>query len=166
MIDYGACYSERGLAGNTPAQVKVAAIGAAWVLGSAVPVGDLLDLAGIGRTAGGWLSRLFSPNVIAHAAEDIPSAQSLASDLADATGGTLKELKSGYSVTVPQGSRGIMVRIMEEGGGRINYYRVSIPGKQTFTITGEVSTDPAFTHIQIGSTSLEDILNIIAGIGQ
>lgn len=53
-------------------------------------------------------------------------------------------------MTVPQGSRGIMVRIME-GGGRTNYYRVSIPGKETFTITGEVSTDPTLTHIPISS---------------
>jgi hypothetical protein len=100
------------------------------------------------------------------AAEEIPSAQSLASDVADATGGTLKELKSGYSVTVPQGSRGIVVRVMEEGGGRTNYYRVSVPGKQAFTVSGDVSTDPALTHIPIGGTSLQDILRIIAGIGQ
>jgi hypothetical protein len=63
-------------------------------------------------------------------------------------------------------SRGAMVRIMEEGGGRTNYYRVSVPGKQAFTVSGEVSTDPALTHIPIGSTSLQDILRTIAGIGQ
>lgn len=55
-------------------------------------------------------------NECVFAAEEIPSAQSLASDVADATGGTLKELKSGYSVTVPQGSRGVVVRVMEECG--------------------------------------------------
>ena len=77
-----------------------------------------------------------------------------------------KNLDSGYSVTVTQGSRGIMVRIMEQGGSRTNYYRVSIPGKQTFAVTGEVSTDPALTHIPISGTSLQDILDIIAGIGQ
>ena len=69
-------------------------------------------------------------------------------------------------MTVPQGSRGVMVRIMEEGGGRTNYYRVSVPGKQAFTVSGEVSTDPALTRIPIGSASLQDILRTIAGIGQ
>jgi len=92
-----------------------------------------------------------------------PTAQGLGSDLADATGGTLKQLKSGYSVTVPSGNRGIVVRLMEEGGGRSNYYRVSVPGKQAFTVTGDVSTDPALTHIPIGSDSLQDILRIIEG---
>jgi hypothetical protein len=94
-----------------------------------------------------------------------PTASGLASDLADATGGALKELKSGYSVTVPSGSRGIVVRVMEEGGGRTNYYRVSIPGKQAFTVGGDASTDPALTHIPISGTSLQDILSIIGGQG-
>jgi hypothetical protein len=94
-----------------------------------------------------------------------PTARALGSDLADAAGGTLKELKSGYSVTIPSGSRGIVVRVMEEGGGRSNYYRVSIPGKQAFTVGGEASTDPALTHIPISGTSLQDILSIIEGLG-
>jgi hypothetical protein len=47
----GACPSEAGAAGITPQQVKQSAIGAAWVIASAIPVGDLLDLAGIGRAA-------------------------------------------------------------------------------------------------------------------
>jgi hypothetical protein len=94
----------------------------------------------------------------------IPSTGSLANDLADATGGAVKANKGGYTVNVPYGSRGISVRIMDEGGGRTNYYRVSVPGKQAFTITGDVSTDPALTHIQMGSSSLSDILGIIAKI--
>jgi RHS repeat-associated protein len=94
-----------------------------------------------------------------------PSASGLASDLADASGGTLTDLKSGYSVTIPSGSRGIVVRVMEEGGGRTNYWRISIPGKQAFTVGGEASTDAALTHIPISGTSLQDILSIIAGLG-
>lgn len=93
-----------------------------------------------------------------------PSARALGSDLADATGGTLQNLKSGYSVTIPSGGRGIVVRVMDEGGGRSNYYRVSIPGKQAFTVRGEASTDPALTHIPISGTSFQDILSIIKGL--
>jgi hypothetical protein len=97
-------------------------------------------------------------------ADAIPSTSALANDLADATGGVLKTNKGGYTVNVPNGSRGIAVRIMDEGGGRTNYYRVSIPGKETYTESGEVSTDPELTHMQIRSTSLNDILAIIAKI--
>jgi hypothetical protein len=50
---------------------------------------------------------------------------------------------------------------MKEGGGRDNYYRVSIDGKQTFTKSGDVSIDRAFTHMNIESTSHNDIINII-----
>lgn len=53
---------------------------------------------------------------------------------------------------------------MEQGGSRTNYYRVSVPGKATYTVTGEASTDAALTHIDIGESSLDDILSIIARI--
>ena len=98
-------------------------------------------------------------------AATVPTAESLATDVADATGGTLKVLKSGYSVTIPYGNREIVVRAMETGGGRTNYYRISVAGLKTFTRTGEVSRDLALTHIPITGTSLQDILNVIAKIG-
>jgi RHS repeat-associated protein len=100
----------------------------------------------------------------ATSAAALPSTSSLSSDVADATGGVVKELDNGYSVTIPYGSRGIVVRVVDSGGGRINYFRISVPGKETFTVEGDVSTDPALTHIPIGSTSLQDILNVITRI--
>jgi hypothetical protein len=104
-------------------------------------------------------------NCMSDAAGDaIPSTSSLANDLADATDGVVKTNKGGYTVNVPYGSRGISIRIMNEGGGRTNYYRVSIPGKEAYTESGVVSTDPALTHIQIRGSSLNDILGIIAKI--
>ncbi|MCW2540067.1 MAG: hypothetical protein JWN95_1792 [Frankiales bacterium] len=51
----------------------------------------------------------------------IPSTSSLADDLANATGAVAKANKGGYTLNVPNGSRGIAVRIMDEGGGRTNY---------------------------------------------
>jgi RHS repeat-associated protein len=117
--------------------------------------------AGVAAAAGAGAA---GAGAAAEAAEEGVSASSLASDVADATGGTLNELDNGYSVTIPSGSRGIVVRVMESGGGRVNYWRISIPGKETFTVTGNVSTDPALTHIPIGSTSLQDILSVIARI--
>jgi RHS repeat-associated protein len=159
----GACYSERYAAGSTPGQVRQSLIGTGILLLGAIPIGDIAD------ALGGAIGGIFKAGNIAAEAgaqAEVPTAESLASDVADQTGGTLKTLKSGYSVTVPQGSRGVVVRIMEEGGGNTNYYRVSIPGLQTFTQSGEVSTDPALTHIPIGSTSLQDILNIISQAGQ
>ena len=50
---------------------------------------------------------------------------------------------------------------MDSGGGRTNYYRVSIPGKQAYTIDGLPSTDRALTHIDIKKTSCDDIVNLI-----
>jgi len=89
------------------------------------------------------------------------SPSSLADELAKATRGALKSNKGGYTVTIPHGSRGITVRIMERGGGRTNYYRVSVPGKEAYTVGGEVSTEAALTHIDIGASSLDDILSVI-----
>ena len=42
VFKYGGCSSERGAAGTTPQQVKHSALGAALILGTAIPVGDIL----------------------------------------------------------------------------------------------------------------------------
>lgn len=89
---------------------------------------------------------------------------SLADEVANATGGLVKANKGGYTVNIPNGSRGVTVRVMERGGARTNYYRVSVPGKGTYTVTGETSADAALTHIDIGGSSLNDILTIVARI--
>ena len=99
-------------------------------------------------------------------AAEVPTAESLATAVADETGGALKVLKSGYSVTIPSGNREIVVRVMEEGGGRTNYYRVSIAGKEALTQGGKASSDKALTHIPIRGNSLNDILDILAKIGR
>ncbi|MFA6957339.1 MAG: RHS repeat-associated core domain-containing protein [Thermoanaerobaculia bacterium] len=90
-----------------------------------------------------------------------PTPAALASQVARGSGGTLKELKKGYEVIVPHGNREIVVRMMSEGGGRTNYYRVSIPGKETFTVTGAVSTDMAKTHIDISKRAYDEIMGLI-----
>lgn len=102
--------------------------------------------------------------VAAEAGGAVLRPSSLADEVANATGGVLKANKGGYTVQVPYGNRGITVRVMEQGGGRTNYYRVSVPGKETYTVTGEASTDAALTHMDIGGSSLNDILSIIARI--
>jgi len=92
------------------------------------------------------------------------TARSLAFDVAKATGGTLTAHTKGYTVGIDYGSRGIVVRLMKEGGGRTNYYRVSVPGKAAYTVMGDVSTDPARTHIPIEESSLKDITGIVKRI--
>lgn len=47
----GNCESEAGVAGITPGQVKQSVLGALFVLTTVVPVGDVLDLAGLGGRA-------------------------------------------------------------------------------------------------------------------
>ncbi|UJP39783.1 hypothetical protein [Cellulomonas palmilytica] len=102
--------------------------------------------------------------VAANTAPRLLSPSSLADEVANATGGVLKTNKGGFTIDVPNGARGISVRVMERGGSRTNYYRVSVPGKETYTVTGEASTDAALTHMDIGESSLDDILSIIARI--
>lgn len=114
--------------------------------------------------AGGASTTRVAP-VVATEAASVPGAGQLADEVAGATGGTVKQLPNGYSITVPNGSRGIVVRVMEEGGGRTNYYRISVPGKEAFTVEGVASVDRALTHIDISSSSLDEILRIIKAAG-
>ena len=113
-----------------------------------------------------WASPVFVARgvVAANTAPRLLSPSSLADEVANATGGVLKTNKGGFTIDVPNGARGISVRVMERGGSRTNYYRVSVPGKETYTVTGEASTDAALTHMDIGESSLDDILSIIARI--
>jgi hypothetical protein len=90
--------------------------------------------------------------------------RSVAEELAKATGGEVSPNKGGYTVTVPHAARGIVIRVMEHGGGRTDYYRVSVPGKAAYSVSGEISTDSALTHIDITASALEDILSIVARI--
>ncbi|HEX5017419.1 MAG TPA: hypothetical protein VFX15_07530 [Actinomycetes bacterium] len=53
---------------------------------------------------------------------------------------------------------------MEQGGGRTNYYRRGVPGRETYTVAGEASSEAALTHIGITESSLDDILSIIGRI--
>ncbi|MFT3874091.1 MAG: hypothetical protein QM714_15850 [Nocardioides sp.] len=117
----------------------------------------------LAATNGDPSSRRWS-RVATNAGSKLLSPSSLADEVANATGGVLKTNKGGFTVEIPNGSRGITVRVMERGGARTNYYRVSVPGKATYTVRGEASTDAALTHMDIGESSLSDILSIIARI--
>jgi hypothetical protein len=99
-----------------------------------------------------------------NAARRGPTARSLSADISRFTGGDVKRNKGGYTVTIPHGSRGITVRVMEDGGDRTNYYRVSVPGKAAYSVTGDVSTDAGTTHIPIADGALDQILAIITRI--
>lgn len=153
--------SARGCSYDQPTilrvQSKLPVAGALRRLGCAV--------APISKTSG--IVGHFDPvaRLVATEAASVPGAGQLADEVAGATGGTVKELSNGYSVTVPNGSRGIVVRVMEEGGGRTNYYRVSVPGKEAFTVDGIASVDRALTHIGISNSSLDEILRIIKAAG-
>jgi polygalacturonase len=94
-------------------------------------------------------------------ASEIPSAESLTNSVAEATGGTVSVNKGGYTVSVPHGKRGIIVRVQREGGSRTDYYRVSVPGLNAYDVTGSPTTDRGRTHIPIGPSSLRDIVGIV-----
>lgn len=56
----------------------------------------------------------------------------------------------------------VTVRVMESGGGRTNYLRVSVEGKGSVDATGALSSDKAATHIPIGKDSLKFIQDVVA----
>lgn len=82
------------------------------------------------------------------------------------TGGTLDALKAGHRVTIPFEDQAIVVRIMDSGGGRTNYYRVSISERGAYTLAGGLSSDRALTHIPITESSFSDILRLVRAIQQ
>lgn len=85
------------------------------------------------------------------------SPSSLAHELASRTGGVVTTNKGGYTVNIPHGKRGITVRVMDKGGSRTNYYRISVPGKESYTAAGKVSTDARAIHVDITENSLLEI---------
>jgi hypothetical protein len=94
----------------------------------------------------------------------IPTPRALANEVAEATGGVVRRNKGGFTVDIPNGRRGIVLRVMEDGGRRSHYYRIGVEGKAVYTAAGEASTLRALTHINIESSSLDDILRIVARI--
>jgi hypothetical protein len=50
---------------------------------------------------------------------------------------------------------------MDQGGGRTDYYRVSVPGKEAYAKDGTISKDRGLTHIDIEENSLNDITAVI-----
>lgn len=55
----------------------------------------------------------------------------------------------------------VTVRVMESGGGRSNYLRVSIEGKGSVDATGKLSSDAAATHIPIDKDSIRLIGDVV-----
>ncbi|MBP1475338.1 RHS repeat-associated core domain-containing protein [Frateuria sp. MAH-13] len=55
----------------------------------------------------------------------------------------------------------VTVRVMEEGGGRTNYLRVSVEGKGSVDAAGKLSSDMNATHIPIGKDSLRLIRDVV-----
>ena len=55
--------------------------------------------------------------------------------------------------------RKITLRIMSSGGGRTNYFRISILNKGALTLAGKFSSDRALTHIPI---TLQNIVKVIS----
>ncbi len=87
----------------------------------------------------------------------------LAKEVAKKIGGVKTPAKGdGYSIQVPNGNHPIKIRIMEKGGERSTpYCRISIENRGTVTRTGEYSSDPLLTHLDLHKNSLDEIINVI-----
>ena len=87
----------------------------------------------------------------------------VAKNVAESLGGEITELKNGYKIEIPNGRKPIVVRVMSEGsGGRSEpYYRVSIDGKGSLTMEGQLSADKGLTHVNLSGNSLQEIKQMI-----
>jgi hypothetical protein len=78
--------------------------------------------------------------------------------------GNVIKTSNGFKVLINNGRKPIVVRLMNAGsGGRPNaYFRVSIDGKGSFTMMGQISEDRLLTHVDINSeTLISDIKSIV-----
>ena len=80
-------------------------------------------------------------------------------------GATLKgaQNEKGWRVSIPNGRKKLVVRIMEAGSGeRKNpYFRIGIDGKSALTSAGELMTEPELTHIDLTSDYLRKVQEMI-----
>lgn len=92
---------------------------------------------------------------IAKGTGEIPATKSVANEVANRLDGQVEQLKgNSWKVTVENGNKPIVIRIMQEGsGGRPNpYFRVSVDGKGSYTLEGQLSNNKGVTHV----TSLQN----------
>jgi len=76
------------------------------------------------------------------------------------TGASVKAASgNGWTLTLKK----YTVRIMTEGGGRVNYFRLSHATKGAMTITGAFSQNRAITHIAINAQNLFKLINLMLG---
>ncbi|MGT2964060.1 hypothetical protein [Streptococcus acidominimus] len=94
---------------------------------------------------------------------NLSTLNDMANEIAEKTGGVVKQLKNGYKVEVSNGSKPIVIRLMDTGSGqRLQpYFRVSIDGRGSLDINGQLSSNRADTHIDISGKSVEQILDMI-----
>ncbi len=84
--------------------------------------------------------------------------QAIANGIAKIIGGSLEVAKgNGWIIKVGK----LTLRIMTSGGGRTNYFRLSLAGKGTLTILGALSSDRALTHIAITFNNIIKIIDLI-----
>jgi uncharacterized protein RhaS with RHS repeats len=106
---------------------------------------------------------------IAGAAARFPSQFAKARKVQKAVGGTLRLTQNGggFRVTIPggEGGKNVVLRVMGQGGGRTNFFRVSRDGTGTFTEGGVPSSDRALTHISLKGKTAEDLVSLIQKIG-
>lgn len=55
----------------------------------------------------------------------------------------------------------VLLRIMSSGGGRTNYFRITLEGKGAMTLSGVLSSDQAQTHINITIKNIIKIIKLI-----
>jgi hypothetical protein len=137
-------------------------------------IADLLKLKGWGRTAFIWAGvaaitalGVYVGYYVGEAIFQIYKAGgAFASKINEAIARGISKLIGG-SISSASGNGWVLkvgkltLRIMTEGGGRVNYFRLSHATKGAMTILGAFSSDRALTHINITFSNIIQIVSTI-----
>jgi RHS repeat-associated protein len=84
--------------------------------------------------------------------------EAIARGIAKIVGGSISPAKgNGWIIEVGK----LTLRIMTEGGGRVNYFRLSDAKRGAMTITGSFSNNRALTHINITLNNIIKLVQVI-----
>lgn len=84
--------------------------------------------------------------------------KAIARGIAKLVGGTVKSSKyDGLTINVGK----LVIRVMNSSNRRVNYFRISVPGKMAYDIFGNASTDLSKTHIPITVKNIVRLVNLI-----
>jgi RHS repeat-associated protein len=101
--------------------------------------------------------------VVMGVAKELAPAARMARAIGKEFGAVGAATKNGAGTVFRLADGKVTVRVMESGGGRTNYLRVSVEGKGSIDAAGKFSSDPKATHLEFGNDALRMIKRLVNG---